>query len=67
MWSIFPLNYQNAYGHQTFQGGDMLRGALTHKYARYLNGVVLLGNVTNKIHISTCIRYINTTIGKVLT
>ena len=26
------LNYQNAYGHQTFQGGEMLRGALTHKY-----------------------------------
>ena len=27
------LNYQNAYCHQTFQGGEMLRGALTHKYA----------------------------------
>ena len=25
-WSSFPLNYQNAYGHQTFQGGDMERG-----------------------------------------
>ena len=67
MWSIFPLNYQNAYGHQTFKRGDMLRGALTHNNAWHLNGVVLLGHVTNKIHISTCIRYINTTIGKVLT
>ena len=22
-WSIFPLDYQNAYGHQTFQGASM--------------------------------------------
>ena len=28
----------------------MLRGALTHKYDLHLNGVVLLGHVTNKIH-----------------
>ena len=28
----------------------MLQGALTHKYARHLNGVVLWGHVTNKIH-----------------
>ena len=35
-WSIFPLNYQNTYGHQTFQGGDMQGGALAHKYAWYL-------------------------------
>ena len=67
MWRIFPFKYQSAYGHQTFQGGEMLRGALTHKYAWHLNGVVLLGHVTNKIHISTCIKHINTTIGKVLT
>ena len=38
------------YGHQTLQGDDMLRGALTHKYAWHLNGVVLWGYVTNKIH-----------------
>ena len=25
----FSSNYQNAYGHQTFQGGDLWRGALT--------------------------------------
>ena len=48
-WSIFPHNYQNTYGHQTFQGGDM----------RW-------HHVTNQIHISTCRRCINTTIGKVL-
>ena len=48
-WSTFPHNYQNTYGHQTFQGGDMQRGALTHKYAWHLNGKVLLGHVTNKI------------------
>ena len=29
----FSLNYQNAYDHQTFQGDDMLQGALTHIYA----------------------------------
>ena len=28
----------------------MLPGALTHKYAWHLNGVVLCGHVTNKIH-----------------
>ena len=63
----FSSYYQNAYGHQTLQGGDMLRGALTHKYAWHLNGVVLWGHVTNKIHISTCRRYIDTLLGKVLT
>ena len=45
----FFLHYQNAYDHQTFQGGDMLQGALTHIYAWHLNEVVLLGHVTNKI------------------
>ena len=50
-WSIFPLNYQNTYGHQTFQGGDMRRGALTHKYAWQLNRVVLLAHLTNKIYL----------------
>ena len=64
---IFPLNYQNAYDHQTFQGGDMLQGYLTHAYAWHLNGVALWGHVTNKTHISTCRRCIDTTLGKVLT
>ena len=27
------LDKQNAYGHQHFQGVDMLQGALTRKYA----------------------------------
>ena len=59
----FPLNYQNACGHQTFQKDNMLQGAAWH-----LNGVVLWGHVTNKIHISTCRRCIDTTtLGKVLT
>ena len=65
-WSIFSLNCQNAYGHQTFQGSDMRRGAVTHKYPWHLNGVVLLGHVTNKIHISTCRRFIETTTDIVL-
>ena len=43
----FSSYYQNAYGHQTLQGGEMLRAALTHKYVRYLNGVALWGHVTN--------------------
>ena len=63
----FSSYYQNAYGHQTFQGGDMLQGALTHEYAWHLNGVVLWGHMTNKIHISTCRRCIDTTLGKVQT
>ena len=50
---MFPLNYQNVYGHQTFWGGDMQQGVLTHKYAWHLSGVVLLGYMTNKINIST--------------
>ena len=48
--AFFSLNYQNAYDHYTFQGGDMLPRALTHIYAWHLNGVVLWGHVTNKIH-----------------
>ena len=34
--------YQNAYDYQTFQGGGMLQGGLTHRYAWHLNGVVVL-------------------------
>ena len=60
----FSSYYYNAYGHQTLQGGDMLQRALTHEYAWHLNGVVLLGCVTNKTHIST---HIDTTTNKVLT
>ena len=26
------LHYQNAYGHKTYQGGDILQGAATHKF-----------------------------------
>ena len=29
----FSSYYQNAYGHQNIQDGDMLWGALTHEYA----------------------------------
>ena len=60
----FSSYYQNAYGHQTLQGGGMLRGALTHKYAWHLNRVVLRGHVTNK-NIQNL--QIETTLGKVLT
>ena len=44
--------YQNAYGHQTLQGGDMIQGALTHKYAWHLNGVVFWGHVTKKKYLN---------------
>ena len=63
----FFLNYQKAYDYQTFEGGDMLQGALTHIYALHLNGVILWSHVTNKIHISTYRRRIETTLGKVQT
>ena len=39
----FSSYYQNNSGHQTFQGGDMVQGGLTHEYA-YLNEVVLWGS-----------------------
>ena len=63
----FFLYYQNAYDHQPFQGGDMLQGALTHIYPWHHNGVALWCQVTNKIHISTCRRCINTTLAKMIT
>ena len=56
--SIFPLRHQNAYGHQ---GGVMLRGALTHKYAWHLNEVVLWD------HVTICRRCMDTKLGKLLT
>ena len=59
-WSIFSINCENAYGHQNFQGGGMLKGALIHKYAWHLNGVVYWGRVRNKIHISTYRRCMDT-------
>ena len=62
----FSSYYQNGYGQQTLQGGDMLRRALTHRYAWHLRRVVLWGHVTIKIHISTCRRCIDTTLGKVM-
>ena len=49
--NIFPLNYQNAYGHRTFQDGDIPWGASTHKFAWHINKVVLWGHVTIKIHL----------------
>ena len=61
----FSSYYQNAYGQQ-IQGGDMLRGAFTHKHAWNLNGVVLWGHLTNKM-LSTWGACIDTTLGKVLT
>ena len=54
------FSYQNVYGHQTLQGGDMLQGALTHKYAWKLNGVLLWGHIRIRIHVSTCRRCMDT-------
>ena len=31
--AFFSPNYQNGYDYETFQGGDMLQGALIHRYA----------------------------------
>ena len=58
---------QNGYDHQTFQGGEMLRGALTHKYVWHLNGVVLWDHVTDEVHVSTRKRCIDITLGKLPT
>ena len=61
------FSYQNGYGHQTFQGGDMLRGALTHKYAWHFNGVVLWDYVTDEVNVSTCKRCMDIALSKLLT
>ena len=65
--AFFLSNYQNTYDHQTFQSGYMLWGALNHKYAWDQNGVVLWGHVANTRYISSCIRYMDTKLDKVLT
>ena len=57
----------NAYGHQTFQGGGKPSGDPIHKIFSQLNGVVLWGQVTNKLHVSSCRRLMGTKLGKVLT
>ena len=41
------LHYHNAYGHKTTQGGDILQGAPTNKFAWFLNEVVIGSHVTN--------------------
>ena len=63
----FPVHYQNVYSQQIFQGGDMLRRALTNQYAWQHVGLALWGYVANKIHISINRRCINSTLSKVLT
>ena len=62
---IFLLSLLSEY--RTFQGGDLLQRALTHKYVWHLNEVVLRGHVISKIHISTCRKRIDTKLGKFLT
>lgn len=62
---IFLLSLLSEY--RTFQGGDLLQRALTHKYVWHLNEVVLRGHVISEIHISTCRKRIDTKLGKFLT
>ena len=63
----FPLNYQNAHGHQTFYSRDLLRRVLTRKYSWNFKRVVLCGHVRDKIHTSTCRKCIDIKLGKALT
>ena len=44
------LHYHIAYGHQTWQGGDLPWGALTPKITRLLGHVIPQDHVTNWIH-----------------
>ena len=37
---------KHIYDHQTFQNDDLLRGALTNKYAWHLDRVIFLGQNT---------------------
>ena len=41
------LHFQNVYGHQSSQGGDILQETPTHKFAWLLNVVILWRHVTN--------------------
>ena len=66
-WSIFPLKYQNTYGQETFQGGDIPWETSSKKFAWHLNRLILWGQVTNKIHVSICRRPMGTVLNKVLT
>ena len=68
-WRISSRNYHNVYGQQTSQGGDVPRAAPTYKFAWSLIRVTLWNYVSNKLHISTCRRPMDTKLGncKVLT
>ena len=48
-WSIFPLNYQKGYSHQTSQGSNILERAPTHEFACYFSWVVLWGHMKEHI------------------
>ena len=41
------IHYHNAYGSQTWQGGDIERGASLHKVTRLFVHVVLQGHMNN--------------------
>ena len=76
MWNIalqplktLYLHYHNVYGHQTWQGGDLPWGALTHKATWPLgNNVVLQNHVMNwKQNISTARVPMATKLGRMVT
>ena len=45
-WKTY-LHYHIAYGHQSFQVGDILQGLSTHNFEWSLNEVILWGLVAN--------------------
>ena len=50
------LHYHNAYGYQTWQGGDLPYGAPTHKITGHFGQVVLEDHVSNKSNCISTIR-----------
>ena len=50
-WSIFFLNFQNGYGHQTGQGGDILQEVSSNKFEWHIIEVVLWSHVTRNTYL----------------
>ena len=41
------LHYHNAYGRKTYHRSDITQGALSHKFARPPNQLIMLGHLAN--------------------
>ena len=51
MMKHFFLNFQNGYGHQTGQGGDILQEVSSNKFEWHIIEVVLWSHVTRNTYL----------------